>query len=53
MSDKYELNYFEGKGRAEFMRLIMAQAGIEFADKRHTREEWQKIKPSMHFSAIL
>ncbi len=46
MTDKYELHYFDAKYRGEFLRLIMAQAGIEFEDKRYTREEWAKIKQS-------
>ncbi len=52
MSDKYELHYFDAKYRGEFLRLIMAQAGIKFEDKRYTREEWAKIKQSKIKSSI-
>ena len=42
----YKLMYFEGKGRAEVIRMALTVAGQEFEDKRFTREEWQTVKPS-------
>ncbi|XP_062612153.1 glutathione S-transferase 3-like [Saccostrea cucullata] len=43
----YKLMYFEGKGRAEAIRLALTAAGQEFEDKRFTREEWLKVKPTI------
>lgn len=46
MAPKIKLVYFNMEGRAELTRLILAQAGVEFEDKRVTREEWMAMKPS-------
>jgi glutathione S-transferase len=45
MAPKIKLVYFNMEGRAELTRLILAQAGVEFEDKRVTREEWMAMKP--------
>ena len=42
----YKLVYFEGKGRGEVSRLIFAQAGVEYEDKRVSKEEWAQLKPT-------
>jgi len=36
----YKLYYFNGKGRAETIRIIFAQAGVKYEDIRFTGEEW-------------
>ena len=41
-----KLVYFQGKGRAEVTRLMFAQAGVTFEDKRYSSEEWGKVKSS-------
>lgn len=41
----YKLTYFEGRGRAEFIRLIFAHAGVRYEDERVSFEEWPKMKP--------
>ncbi|XP_062612166.1 glutathione S-transferase 1-like [Saccostrea cucullata] len=43
----YKLMYFEIKARAEIIRLTLTAAGQEFEDKRFTREEWLKVKPTI------
>ena len=43
---KYTLIYFNTRGAAEVIRLIFAQAGVEYEDKRITREEWAEQKPT-------
>jgi glutathione S-transferase len=40
----YKLNYFNGKGRAELSRLVLAAAGVEYEDFRWEREDWPKYK---------
>ena len=42
----YKLLYFNVKARGESIRLIFAEAGIEFEDKRVEPSEWPEIKPS-------
>ena len=44
-----KLIYFNARGRAELARLILAQAGAEYEDKRLEREEWPAHKPSEIF----
>ncbi|XP_061178875.1 glutathione S-transferase 1-like [Saccostrea echinata] len=43
----YKLMYFQGKGRAEVIRLAFTLAGQVFEDKRFTLEEWLKVKPTI------
>jgi len=42
----YKLTYFNGKGRAELVRYIFAQAGVAFEDVRVERSQWPELKPS-------
>lgn len=46
-STVYKLHYFDGRGRAETIRLIFTQADQKFEDLRHSFEEWSKIKNEM------
>ena len=41
-----KLIYFDMQGRAEFSRLLLAQAGVQYEDKRISPAEWEKLKPS-------
>ncbi len=34
-------------GNTEISRMILAQAGVEYEDKRITKEEWPALKKSM------
>ena len=40
----YKLVYFNARGRAEVARLIFTQAGVEYEDKRVSKEEWAQLK---------
>jgi glutathione S-transferase len=42
----YKLVYFNSRGRAETSRLVFAQAGVEYEDKRVTKDELAQMKPS-------
>lgn len=53
MADKsLKVLYFNGKGRAEFIRLLLAAAGKDFDDVRMEGEEWAKKKPSTPFGQM-
>ena len=41
-----KLTYFNGRGRAEVSRLILAHAGVEYEDKRVEFSEWAALKSS-------
>ena len=46
---QYKLTYFNARGRAEVSRLIFAQVGVEYEDKRVSFEEWGQLKPQTPF----
>ena len=50
---KIKLTYFNGKGRTEPARLILAYAGVDYEDCRIEFQDWPKLKPSKIFSKIL
>ena len=49
----YRISYFPGRGRAEVMRLLFAQAGVEYEDRRLEGDEWQALKPGKCFHIAL
>ena len=49
---QYKLIYFNTRGRAEIVRLILAQAGVQYEDKRITKEEWGELKPNTPNGAV-
>ena len=38
----YKLYYFNSRGRAEVIRIILAQAGVKYDDVRFEAEQWAK-----------
>lgn len=42
----YKIVYFNARGRAEPIRYVLAQAGVQFDDERVNKEDWPKIKPT-------
>ena len=48
----YKLIYFNVKARAEVTRLIFAQAGVQYEDKRVTWEEWKELKPNTPYGEL-
>ncbi|CAI8028451.1 Glutathione S-transferase 1 (Fragment) [Geodia barretti] len=49
---QYKLTYFNGRGRAELIRLILAQAGVQYEDHRIAGEEWPELKPTTPFGCL-
>ncbi|CAF0926599.1 unnamed protein product [Didymodactylos carnosus] len=43
----YKLYYFNGRGRAEIIRLIFAQAGQKYEDIRYEHADWPSHKNEM------
>ena len=46
MAKKIKLTYFNGMGRGELSRLILAYAGVAYEDDRITFAQWPELKPS-------
>nr|AAB01056.1 S-crystallin [Doryteuthis opalescens] len=43
----YTLYYFNGRGRAEILRMMFAAAGVKYMDKRFEFNEWDKYRKDM------
>jgi len=43
--DRWTLTYFDSRGRGEPIRLLFAEGGVNFTDKRIAGEEWPALKP--------
>ncbi|CAG0921968.1 unnamed protein product [Notodromas monacha] len=52
MSYRYTLFYFDGPGRAEIPRLLFAQAGVNFDDRRIPFEKWPEMKKTFTFEQV-
>jgi glutathione S-transferase len=52
MSARYRLTYFNGRARAELIRLIFHTSGEEFEDNRIDTASWQQLKPNTPFGAL-
>merc|ERR1712110_161800 len=51
MSD-IKLTYFNGRGRAETSRLILAHAGVRYTDQRLTSEQFLAVKDKLPFGQL-
>merc|ERR1712049_37386 len=52
MPNKIKLTYFNGRGRAEVSRLMLAHKGVEYEDCRLTGEQWGELKPKTPFGGL-
>lgn len=50
--NKYKLIYFNGKGRAETIRLVLAAAGVNYEDKRIEKADWPALKPTTPWGSL-
>jgi glutathione S-transferase len=48
----YKLTYFNGRGRAEIVRLVFAAAGVEYQDIRIEKANWPALKPTTPFGQV-
>ena len=46
---QFKLIYFDGRGRAESIRMVFAASGTPFEDVRIQTQDWPKMKTSMFF----
>nr|XP_023025843.1 glutathione S-transferase-like [Leptinotarsa decemlineata] len=47
MASTYKVHYFDFTGRAEPIRMILSYGKLDFEDVRVSREEFQKLKPTL------
>ena len=48
----YKVYYTNHRGRAELIRWIFKQAGVNFEDVRFTKEEWLAFKPRSPYGVL-
>ena len=48
----YKVIYFNGRGRAELARLLLAAAGQQYEDVRFEKEKWPEHKASTPFGQV-
>ena len=48
----YKVYYTNHRGRAELVRWLFIQAGVNFEDVRFTREEWLAFKPKSPYGVL-
>jgi glutathione S-transferase len=48
----YKLIYFDGRGRGEICRYLLAAAGVDFEDQRLTYATWPAIKPTVPYNGL-
>ena len=46
----YTLHYFNGRGRAEILRMMMAMAGVKYMDKRYEFSDWDRCRNGKELS---
>lgn len=49
---KFKLTYFNGKGRAEAIRIVFAAAGQEYEDNRIEGSTWPDLKTKVPFGSL-
>lgn len=52
MTVKPELTYFDIRGRAECIRLLLEEVGVAYDDRQVTNAEWQDMKPRTPFGQL-
>lgn len=48
----YTLYYFNGRGRAEVIRMLFAAAGVQYTDKRFEFNEWDRYRKGKYFPIL-
>ncbi|MFH4977123.1 hypothetical protein AB6A40_003832 [Gnathostoma spinigerum] len=48
----YKVTYFNIRGLAEPIRMLLVDQGISFEDNRLSYDEWPKVKPTMQFGQV-
>ena len=48
----YKFIYFNGRGRGEVTRYLLAAAGVDFEDHRLTFDSWPAVKPTVPYGTL-
>ncbi|GMF09523.1 unnamed protein product [Phytophthora lilii] len=48
----FKLTYFDGKGRAELLRLLFSYGGVAFTDARVAHADFPAMKPTLPFGQL-
>jgi len=48
----YKLTYFNSRGKAETIRMLFAEANVQYEDNRLDRANWPNLKPTMPFGQV-
>ena len=43
---EYKLYYFDSRGRAEYIRYVLALVGVQYEDIRVSKDDWPELKES-------
>jgi glutathione S-transferase len=52
MRSKPQITYFDIRGRAECIRLLLEETGTEYEDLQITNAEWPEMKPKLPFAQL-
>jgi len=52
MPSPMKMTYFDGRGRGEILRLILAKGGKKYEDVRITFDQWPDLKPQTPFGGL-
>lgn len=52
MDQKPKIIYFDIRGRAEAIRLLLEDVGVDYEDVRVSREEWPEMRPTTPFGRV-
>merc|ERR1711936_980551 len=52
MPSPMKMTYFDGRGRGEILRLILAKGGKKYEDVRITFDQWPELKPQTPFGGL-
>lgn len=52
MKNSIRLTYFNVRGKAESIRLLLEDQKIDYTEHRYTMDEWKEVKPTLPFHQL-